>query len=68
MPKDDGACDHLADATVPDLSLMVARDPSNTVNLSKQPGLTIAFLYPRTGKCVHGFGPTRFLIQRSCPR
>ncbi|ETN43402.1 uncharacterized protein HMPREF1541_02561 [Cyphellophora europaea CBS 101466] len=48
VPEDDGACKHLTGAAMPDLSLMIAKDPTKTVNLSKQPGLTIAFCYPRT--------------------
>ena len=49
VPKDDGACDHLHNAPVPSMPLPIARDPSQTVDLSKQSGLTIVFCYPRTG-------------------
>ena len=48
MPEDDGACNHLADAPVPSVQLPTAGDPSKTIDLSKQSGLTIIFCYPRT--------------------
>ncbi|KAI9750631.1 MAG: hypothetical protein M4579_006378 [Chaenotheca gracillima] len=49
VPKDDGACNHLQQAQTPDLALPIASDPSHPVNLSTLPGLTIVFIYPRTG-------------------
>ena len=52
-PQDDGAADHLAGMTLPDLALP-ATDGSE-VNLSKQRGRTIVYIYPRTG--VPGVDP-----------
>ncbi|RVX70953.1 hypothetical protein B0A52_06111 [Exophiala mesophila] len=51
VPKDDGQYDHLTSGfRIPtDISLPVARDPSNKVVLANLPGLTILFIYPRTG-------------------
>ena len=50
VPKDDGACDHFKPGfKIPPISLPIARNPSQTVDLSKQEGLTVVFCYPRTG-------------------
>lgn len=50
MPTDDGAYDHLHDFTVPpDLSLPIARNPSESVKLADLEGLSVIFCYPRTG-------------------
>jgi len=48
-PTDDGACDHLTFLHLPSISLPSASDPTNAVDLSKLPGLSIVFCYPRTG-------------------
>jgi peroxiredoxin len=48
-PEDDGACSHLTDLPIPNISLPPASNPSNLVDISKLPGLTIIFCYPRTG-------------------
>ena len=51
VPKDDGAYDHLKDLTIPsDITLPVARDPSQKVTLADLPGLIALFCYPRTGR------------------
>ena len=47
VPQDDGAARHLAGATVPDIALP-ATDGS-AVNLAKLGGLTVVYVYPRTG-------------------
>jgi peroxiredoxin len=47
VPEDDGAARHLAGASVPDITLP-ATDGS-TVNLAKLSGLTVVYVYPRTG-------------------
>jgi len=54
-PEDDGACDHLTNASVPasiSLPSTSTSDPSNNpkkITLSTLLGLTIVFIYPRTG-------------------
>jgi len=48
-PEDDGACDHLTGLTLPSLSLPTASNTSKKVDLSALSGLTICFIYPRTG-------------------
>ena len=48
-PEDDGACNHLNGLQLPSIPLPTARDASKTVDLSALPGLTICFIYPRTG-------------------
>jgi peroxiredoxin len=47
VPKDDGATRHLTGASVPDITLP-ATDGS-AVNLTKLSGLTVVYVYPRTG-------------------
>lgn len=51
VPTDDGLYDHLhANFEIPNsISLPVAREPNVKVTLADLPGLTILFLYPRTG-------------------
>lgn len=58
VPEDDGLYDHLQkDFEVPtDISLPVATEPSSKVTLADLPGLTILFLYPRTGMQYHTRG------------
>jgi peroxiredoxin len=48
VPQDDGAARHLAGLALPDLPLP-ATDGS-TVNLSKLPGRSVVYIYPRTGQ------------------
>ena len=48
VPTDDGACDHLAGAGLPDLELSSTSGAS--VNLSRLPGRSVVFCYPRTGR------------------
>lgn len=48
-PEDDGACDHLTGFELPSLLLPTSKDESKKVDLSALPGLTICFIYPRTG-------------------
>jgi hypothetical protein len=48
-PEDDGACDHLTGFKLPSIPLPTSQDASKTVDLSALPGLTICFIYPRTG-------------------
>jgi peroxiredoxin len=47
VPEDDCAARHLTGASVPDITLP-ATDGS-TVNLAKLSGLTVVYVYPRTG-------------------
>lgn len=47
IPQDDGAARHLAGLRMPDLALP-ATDGAQ-VNLSKLPGRTVVYIYPRTG-------------------
>jgi peroxiredoxin len=53
VPQDDGAADHLAAVALPDLAL--AATDGASVNLSKLPGRTVIYIYPRTG--VPGIDP-----------
>jgi peroxiredoxin len=48
VPKDDGACSHLAGLQVPDIFL--ASTAGDSVNLARMPGRTVLFCYPRTGE------------------
>jgi peroxiredoxin len=48
-PQDDGACNHLTSLEIPSISLPPTSNPSNPVNISQLPGLTVIFCYPRTG-------------------
>ena len=47
VPQDDGAADHLTGMRVPDLALPATS--GGPVNLAKQPGRTVVYIYPRTG-------------------
>ncbi len=47
-PMDDGGARHLMGAALPDIAL--AATDGKTVNLSKLPGRTVVFVYPRTGR------------------
>lgn len=47
-PVDDGACDHLPGMRLPSVTLpSTSGDP---VDLSSQPGKTVVYCYPRTGR------------------
>jgi peroxiredoxin len=46
-PLDDGAAKHLAGMKLPDLALPATS--GSAVNLSKLKGLTVVYIYPRTG-------------------
>lgn len=46
-PKDDGACAHLTNATIP--SVPLAATSGSSVDISSLSGLTVVFCYPRTG-------------------
>jgi peroxiredoxin len=48
VPQDDGATRHLTGLRLPDLGLL-ATDGA-TVNLSRLPGRTVVYVYPRTGR------------------
>jgi peroxiredoxin len=50
VPVDDGACDHLLNHDVAEVALSPTSSPTDPVNLSTLPGLTIVFCYPRTGQ------------------
>ncbi len=47
-PMDDGACDHLAGAAVPPLTLPSSRGPVDLAELSS--GLAVLYVYPRAGR------------------
>ena len=47
-PKDDGATDHLKGFALP--SVPLASTGGGTVNLATLPGLTIVYIYPKTGQ------------------
>jgi peroxiredoxin len=53
VPQDDGAANHLAGMTLPDLALPATDGAS--VNLAKLAGRTVVYIYPRTG--VPGVDP-----------
>lgn len=48
VPIDDGACDHLEGMRFPSLAL--AATDGTSVDLSVMPGLSVVFVYPRTGQ------------------
>jgi len=52
IPHDDGACQHLQTGhyALPSITLPPTSDPSRPIDLSTLPGLTILFIYPRTGR------------------
>src|SRR5262249_20905523 len=47
VPEDDGAARHLPDARLPDIDLPATN--GGAVNLAKIKGLTVLYVYPRTG-------------------
>jgi peroxiredoxin len=47
-PVDDGAARHLAGFALPDVAL--AATDGSAVNLSRLPGRTVVYIYPRTGR------------------
>jgi peroxiredoxin len=48
VPEDDGACAHLTGMQVPSIALASTR--GEDVNLSRLPGRSIVYCYPRTGR------------------
>ena len=48
VPQDDGACDHLAGAMLPNIMLPATNNKS--VNLAKLSGTTVVYCYPMTGQ------------------
>jgi peroxiredoxin len=48
VPVDDGACDHLPGMSLPSLALPAT--DGRTVDLSRLPGRSIVYVYPRTGR------------------
>ncbi len=48
VPQDDGAARHLAGMPIPDIAL--AATDGAQVSLSKLPGRTVVYVYPRTGR------------------
>ena len=48
IPQDDGACNHLAGAKLPSITLRSTRD--RMVDLSRLTGATVVYIYPRTGR------------------
>ena len=48
IPQDDGACDHLVGASLPDVQLVST--VGDLVNPSKLPGRIVVYCYPMTGK------------------
>ena len=48
VPQDDGACAHLAGSTLPPVTLHSTGGAS--VDLSRLPGRTVVYCYPRTGR------------------
>jgi peroxiredoxin len=48
VPRDDGAALHLAGMKLPDIAL--AATDGAPINLSKRPGRTVVYVYPRSGR------------------
>ncbi|MEE2699260.1 MAG: peroxiredoxin [Pseudomonadota bacterium] len=48
VPEDDGACDHLTGAKLPDITLPTTND--DWVNLSNHIGILVVYFYPMTGR------------------
>ncbi len=48
VPMDDGACAHLVGLRLPPLAL--AATDGRSVDLTALPGLTVVYIYPRTGR------------------
>ncbi len=47
-PEDDGACDHLLGASLPNIHLPSTN--GDTINISRQTGFTVIYIYPMTGR------------------
>jgi hypothetical protein len=47
-PVDDGACDHLPGMRLPSVAL--SSTSGEPVDLSRLPGKTVVYCYPRTGR------------------
>ena len=47
VPEDDGAARHLPSARLPDIDLLATT--GGAVNLAKLKGITVVYIYPRTG-------------------
>jgi peroxiredoxin len=48
VPEDDGATRHLVECRLPDVTLAATNGAA--VNLSRLPGRTVVYVYPRTGR------------------
>ncbi|MDP2241499.1 MAG: peroxiredoxin [Burkholderiales bacterium] len=48
VPVDDGACDHLKGMRLP--AVMLASTGGRSVDLARLAGLTVVYVYPRTGR------------------
>ena len=51
VPVDDGACDHLQGSKLPNLKLVSSS--GTVVDLSQRTGLTVLYIYPRSGDDDH---------------
>ncbi len=52
VPVDDGACDHLRGLELPGITL--ATTDGRQIDISKMPGRTVLYAYPRTGRPDEG--------------
>jgi peroxiredoxin len=52
VPVDDGACDHLRGAKLP--AIVLTATDGRKIDISKLPGRTIIYAYPRTGRPDEG--------------
>ncbi len=48
VPEDDGACDHLIDAPMPDIEL--TSTSGSPINLARETGWIVIYCYPMTGR------------------
>ena len=48
VPEDDGACDHLLGASLPEIHL--PSTGGDTINISRLTGYTVIYIYPMTGR------------------
>ena len=48
VPVDDGACDHLRGTSLPEIHL--PSTGGDTINIRRQSGYTVIYIYPMTGK------------------
>jgi len=48
VPQDDGACAHLSGKRLPDIELLATSGA--LINLHRQAGLTVVYIYPLTGR------------------